>query len=89
MTTATTVNRPLYAIANEIRKDWRATAKQGIYFGAKPYLDAMECLNSINDNYGMDSAKSIVLYFLSNASTYRGENAKRLKAELKRMAGIK
>lgn len=89
MTTATTVNRPLYAIANEIRKDWRATAKQGIYFGAKPYLDAMECLNSINDNYGMDSAKSIVLYFLSNASTYRGTKAKELKNELKRMAGIK
>jgi hypothetical protein len=88
MTTAT-VNRPLYQIANEIRKDWRATSKNGIYFGAKPYLDAMECLNSINDNYGMDSGKSVVLYFLANAQTWKGETAKRVKAELKKIAGIK
>lgn len=83
------VPRPLYQIASEIRKDWKATSKNGIYFGAKPYLDAMECLNSINDNYGADSGKSIVLYFLSNASTWKGETAKRIKAELKKLAGIK
>jgi hypothetical protein len=80
--------RPLYEIANEIRKDWR-TAKSGIYFGAVPYLDAMSSLDMITDNYGMDSGKSIVLYFLSNASTWRGETAKRVKAELKAMAGLK
>lgn len=81
--------RPLYEIATEIRKDWRATAKNGIYFGAVPYLDAMQTMDSINDNFGMDSGKSIVIYFLSNASTWRGETAKRVKAELKAMAGIK
>ena len=79
-TTSKTTARPLYEIANEIRKDWK-----NVYFGAKPYLDAMACLNSINDNYGWDSAKSIVLYFLGNASTWRGETAKRIKAELKAM----
>lgn len=84
-----TAKRPLYEIANEIRKDWRATAKNGIYFGAKPYLNAMSTMDSIQDNYGMDSGKSIVLYFLSNASTWRGETAKRVKAELKAIAGIK
>ena len=84
----TTTTRHLYEIANEIKKDWR-TAKSGIYFGAVPYLNAMSCLNSIQDNYGMDSGKSIVLYFLSNASTWKGETAKRIKAELKKMAGIK
>jgi mitochondrial fission protein ELM1 len=31
------------------------------------------------------SAKSIVLYFLSNASSFRGPEAKRIKAELKGM----
>ena len=82
--------RELSVIANEIRKDWRATAKDGkIYFGAVPYLDAMSTMNSIEDNYGMDSGESIVLYFLSNASSWRGETAKRIKAELKAMAGIK
>ena len=79
--TTTTNARPLYEIAREIKNDWK-----NVYFGAKPYLDAMATLTSINDNYGFDSAKSIVLYFLGNASTWRGETAKRIKAELKAMA---
>lgn len=77
--TATAV-RPLSLIAAEIRQDWKK-----VYFGAEPYLEAMESLNSINDNYGSDSAKSIVLYFLSNATGWRGDVAKRIKAELKGM----
>ena len=76
--------RPISEIASEISKDWK-----NVYFGAVPYLQAMYSLNGINDSYGMDSAKSIVLYFLSNASTWRGETAKRVKAELKKLAGIK
>lgn len=73
-------NRPLYEIAKEIRKTW---AK--VYFGAVPYLDAMRSLDKITDSYGQDSGKYIVLYFLSNAATWRGEDAKRIKAELKGM----
>lgn len=72
--------RPLYEVAEEIRKDWK-----NIYFGAKPYLDAMSCLESINGNYGWDSGKSIVLYFLANASSWRGETARRIKKELNAM----
>ena len=79
MTTKT--NRPLYEIAAEIRRDWKK-----VYFGAVPYLDAMQTLNSINDNYIMDSGKSIVLYFLCNAGTWRGDTARRVKAELKAMS---
>ena len=52
---------------------------------AKPYVDAMMELNSINDRYMWDSGKSVVLYFLSNAGAWRGETAKRVKAELKAM----
>jgi hypothetical protein len=37
----------------------------------------------------MDSAKSIIVYFLANASTFRGPEAKGLKLELKKIAGIK
>ena len=76
--------RPLYEIAREIKQDWTK-----VYFGAVPYLDAMSSLDSIEDNYIMDSGKSVVIYFLSNASTWRGETAKRIKAELKAMAGLK
>jgi hypothetical protein len=82
---STANQRPLYVIAQEIRKDWKATAKNGIYFGAVPYLDAMASLDKPSDNYGMDSGKSIILYFLSNATTWRGDTAKRVKAELKAM----
>ena len=78
------MTRPLYEIAADIRKNWK-----NIYFGAVPYRDAMSELNTINDKYYADSAKSVVLYFLANASSWRGEDAKRIKAELKQMAGVK
>jgi len=74
-------HRPLCEIASEIRKDWTK-----VYFGAVPYLDAMRSLTYITDNYYFDSGKTIVLYFLSNAGTWKGETAKRIKAELKAMA---
>ena len=70
--------RKIHEIARDIRKDWKK-----VYFGAQPYLDAMSTLDSINDQYYCDSAKSIVLYFLSNAQTWRGPVAKAIKAELK------
>jgi hypothetical protein len=73
--------RPLYEIAKEIKKDW---VKPN--YTAKPYLDAMKELNSINDKYGWDNGKTIVLYFLSNASSWKGETAKRIKAELKQIS---
>ena len=73
-------NRPIYEIASDIKSDWKK-----IYFGAVPYLQAMESLNEPTDRYGMDSAKSIINYFLANASTWRGENAKQIKQELKQL----
>jgi hypothetical protein len=76
--------RPLYEIAQEIYRDWRPVSPY-----AKPYLEAMSSLNSINDRYMFDSGDMIVRYFLSNASTWRGETAKRIKAELKAMLGMK
>ena len=72
--------RPLYKIASEIRKAWTKVSPY-----AEPYLEAIQSLDSINDNYYFDSGKSVVLYFLSNASTWRGEDARRIKAELKEM----
>jgi len=73
--------RPLYEIAREIRKDWKNVSPY-----AAPYLNAMSCLDSINDNYVFDSGRSIVAYFLANAGSWRGETAKRIKAELKAMS---
>ena len=84
MTKVTIQARPIYVIAKEIKKVW---AK--VYFGAVPYLDAMLCVENVNDRYGTESAKTQIIYFLSNASTFRGEEAKRIKIELKQIAGIK
>ena len=76
--------RSISTIAREIRADWTNP-----YFGAVPYLQAMHSLDSINDDYYEDSGKSVVLYFLANANTWRGEKARAIKAELKKLAGIK
>lgn len=83
MTTTTTV-RPLSVIAADIRANWPK-----VNYAAKPYLDAMDALDSINDMYYADTAKSVVLYMLANANTWRGPEAKRIKAELRAMAGLK
>jgi hypothetical protein len=74
--------RSISVIAREIRADWNKP-----YFGAVPYLDAMCELNSINDNYYYDSGESVVRYFLANANTWRGEKARAVKAELKKILG--
>ena len=74
------VDRPLRVIAEEIQKEWKK-----VKYSAVPYLNAMKTLGSIHDDYYLDSGESIVRYFLSNASGWRGEKAREIKAELKRM----
>jgi hypothetical protein len=65
-------------IAHAIAKDW-----QNISPYAVDYLNAMKDIRSIKDSYYADSAHSVILYFLANAGTYRGENARTYKALLK------
>jgi hypothetical protein len=77
--------RPINHIAGEIALDWCKDGASRVNYAAQPYLDAMFSLTSVDDDYGYDSGRSVVLYFLSNAGTYRGETARKLKAELKAM----
>jgi hypothetical protein len=72
--------RSLYAVAHEIRSDWK-----NVNYAAEPYLDAMGALDKITDPYYADSGKSVVRYFLANAGSWRGDVARRVKAELKGM----
>ena len=72
--------RSLSEIARDIRQSWTKVSPYAV-----PYLEAMETLNSINDRYILDSADSVVRYFLSNANSFRGDDAQRIKAELKAM----
>lgn len=73
-----TVKRQLREIASEIRKDWKKP-----YFGAVPYIGAMASMGDVKEDYGLDPGREIVFYFLANADTWRGETARRIKAELK------
>ncbi len=72
--------RQINEIAYEIQGDWKKP-----YFGAVPYLQAMYSLGTMDDNFGLDSARSIILYFLSNSNTWRGDTARRVKKELRKM----
>ena len=80
MSEITTLSRRLSTIASDIAAHW-----PNVYFGARPYLDAMRDLDGINDRYHEDSARSIVAYFLANATGWRGPDARRVKLELKAM----
>ena len=77
--------RPISQIAREVYKDWQKNGRSNVNYAAKPYLEAMQCLDSINDHYLMDSAQSVVMYFLCNATTWRGEKAREIKKELNAM----
>ena len=72
------MTRPLYEIARDIRRNWK-----NVNYAAKPYLEALHSLGSIKDNFYYDDGSSIVRYFLANASSWRGDDARRIKAELK------
>jgi hypothetical protein len=72
----------LYELAALVRRDWRK-----VNYAAEPYLAAMESLSSIDDAYFQDSGRSVVAYFLNNATTWRGDTAREVKAELRRRLG--
>jgi hypothetical protein len=76
--------RTLRAIAGEIARDWKKVADNEQH-PAHPYIDAMRGLEKITDQYAAESGANIVRYFLANAGGWRGDVAKRVKAELKGM----
>ena len=71
----------LWEIAVIIKKDWGSK----IYFGAVPYIEAMNSLDNITDKYIFDSGISIVAYFLSNAKTWKGDTARAVKKHLNKL----
>jgi hypothetical protein len=72
----------LYELHDIIVRDW---AKPN--YAAVPYLDAMRYVEDLSTPYGADTGRDIVLYFLSNATSWRGDTAKAVRAELKRRLG--
>ena len=78
--------RTLSSIAREIKSLWVPVNPY-----ARPYLTAMLSIHSSDPDYTYyaDDAYTIVCYFLANASTWRGEDARRIKKELKSNYKIK
>lgn len=74
--------RTFKRIAQDIKSTWL-----NVYFGAIPYLEALLELDTSdpNERYLLDTAGDIARYFLANAQTFRGADARRLKAELKEL----
>ena len=72
-----TSHRRISVIAREIERNWN---KPSIY--AEPYLRAMKSLETIDDDV---AARVVVSYFLSNATSWRGTEARRIKIELRAM----
>lgn len=56
---------------------------------AKPYVKALSYCPSVDSTYGLEDARGIALYALSNLTSWRGEHARRLKADLKLTFNIK
>lgn len=83
ITPAPPTTRPLSSIANDIYRTW-----DHVYFGAMPYLQAMRSLGYMDDTYGQEGADEIVQRFLSNARTWRGSDARRIKAELNALTSL-
>ena len=82
-TNVKTTVRSLNTIAGEIYQNWN-TRNSGTVLSpyAKPYLSAMSTLDSIDDTYICEDGREIVARFLSNATSWRGDNARRIKKEL-------
>ena len=74
------LNKPrlIREIAKEIRSSWK-----NIGYAAKPYLDAMMYIEKVDDMYVYEKAGSVVTGFLTNATHWRGDIARRIKTELK------
>ena len=79
---ATKNPRKIYEIADDISKCWPNVSP-----AALPYLQAMMALNQITDKYVLDSAEDILIRFLANAQYWRGEDARRIKAEINALLG--
>jgi len=69
----------VWELAALVRVDW-----ENINYAARPYVDAMLRLDHIDDYYGQDRGRAICAYFLANATTWRGHEARLVKAELRR-----
>lgn len=69
-------------LALDIRADYARKGKP-VHYSAKPYVDAMAQLDSWFESFHADDALTCAVYAFSNLSTWRGDEARAIKAEWK------
>lgn len=82
--------RTFSAIAAEVLHLWKTKYGNDLPWSLKcalPYLKAMLVCDTTNKDstYYVETVESIIVYFLANITNWRGDDAKRIKAELKSM----
>ena len=70
-------------IADVILSNW----KRKIDPSAFPYVQAMLQIEKIDDQYGNETGRDVVLGFLTNAQKWKGDIARQIKKELRKRAG--
>lgn len=82
--------RTFSAIAAEVLNLWKTKYGKNLPWSLKcalPYLQAMLKCDTTDKNarYYVETVESVAIYFLANITNWRGDDAKRIKAELKSM----
>lgn len=79
------LTRPLAEIAREIEQDYRSKGKP-VYYAAVPYVTALRqtsAATGLDGKFYEDDVEDVIIRLLGNLSTWRGETATRVKAELR------
>jgi hypothetical protein len=77
-------HRPIHKIADEIGRLWKEPPNE-----ARPYIYGLRHLATIEDKVGSDDAEDIILRFLGNARGWHGEDARRIKQELRGLLPVR
>lgn len=70
----------VYVIANQIKAKWKNISPYAL-----PYLNAMLTFSCPTEYYMYDRGSVVILYFLSNAASFKGADASEIKQTLKAM----
>lgn len=72
-------HKPLYQYAGTIKRNWDTIAQD-----ARPFIDAMFQLDQITD----ETARETVIRFLTTSRGWKGDIARDVKKELKKIANV-
>jgi hypothetical protein len=75
--------KPLNQLAAEILVDWKESPSSAFYrIQSMPYVEAMLTMRTCEDRYGLEWGDMVVARALNALHQWRGETARKVKAEL-------